>query len=40
MSHFRVRVVSAVARLLGVPIAIHQSFFVKGISSKRSGSVV
>jgi hypothetical protein len=34
----RVKIVMWLARQLGVPVEVHQAFFVKGIRSKMSGS--
>jgi len=38
MKYMRVRLLMWIARLLGVPIQVHQAFFVKGINLKMSPS--
>lgn len=36
----RVQILLVVARWLGVPIVVHQAYFVNGINSERSSSAV
>jgi hypothetical protein len=38
MKNLRVRAVLAFGRLMGVPLAVHQSFLMSGIKVRRSRS--
>ena len=39
LHRIRVQLLVGLGRVLGVPVQIHQTFFTKGMSWKRSGSV-
>lgn len=36
MRKIRIQLILLLSRILGVPVDVHQAFFVKGISLKRS----